>query len=98
MRPFVYERASDASAAINLAGGMPGQFLAGGTTLIDLMKLDVMRPEHVVDINALGGQLGQIAVTDKSLRLGSLVRMSQAADHPVVRRDFPIIEIGRAHV
>jgi xanthine dehydrogenase YagS FAD-binding subunit len=56
-----------------------------------LMKLDVMRPDCLVDINPLTEQLGQIAVTDKSIRLGGLVRMSQAADHPVIRRDFPMI-------
>src|SRR6266568_2822072 len=95
MRPFVYERVNDAGAAVNAAGPAPSQygstFLAGGTTLIDLMKLDVMRPERVIDINALKEQLGQISVTEKSLRLGGLVRMAQAADHPVIRRDFPVI-------
>src|SRR5438477_1374299 len=99
MRPFVYERADGATFAAILAatesrpeGDVTGtQFLAGGTTLIDLMKLDVMHPDRVVDINPLADRLGQIAVTDKSVRLGGLVRMSQAADHPTVRRDLPLI-------
>jgi xanthine dehydrogenase YagS FAD-binding subunit len=91
MRPFVYERVNDTGAAVNAASSEWNQFLAGGTTLIDLMKLDVMRPERVIDINALSEQLGQISVTEKSLRLGGLVRMAQAADHPVIRRDFPVI-------
>jgi len=91
MRPFIYERASDAVAAIHAADIASSQYLAGGTTLIDLMKLDVMRPERVVDINPLAERLGQINVTDKSIRLGGLVRMSQAANHPVLRRDFPVI-------
>ena len=58
MRPFVFERADSPAAAVLAAAGQAegdeeAQFLAGGTTLIDLMKLDVMRPEMVIDINAL---------------------------------------------
>ncbi len=58
MRPFLFERAGSPAAAVLAAAGRAegdeeAQFLAGGTTLIDLMKLDVMRPEMVIDINAL---------------------------------------------
>jgi xanthine dehydrogenase YagS FAD-binding subunit len=56
------------------------------------MKLDVMRPEMVIDINALErSALGHIEADGEHLRLGALVRMADAADHPVVRRDYPII-------
>jgi xanthine dehydrogenase YagS FAD-binding subunit len=52
----------------------------------------VLRPEHVVDINALArAQLGEIAVSENGLRLGALVRMAEAADHPAIRRDYPVI-------
>src|SRR5438270_13567 len=91
MRPFVYERVADPGAAVSTGDPSASEFLAGGTTLLDLMKLDVMRPERVIDINPLRDQLGQISITGKSLRLGGLVRMAQAADHPVIRRDFPVI-------
>lgn len=97
MRPFMFERAdSPAAAILAAAGGVQGagqaQFLAGGTTLIDLMKLDVMRPEMVIDINALERTaLGRIDADASRLRLGALVRMADAADHPVVRRDYPVI-------
>jgi len=100
MRPFVYERAVSVPDAIRAMGPDDSvasneasrQFLAGGTTLIDLMKLDVLRPEHVVDINALArAQLGEIAVSENGLRLGALVRMAEAADHPAIRRDYPVI-------
>ena len=64
MRPFAYERASDLTSAIATAGAAdrpsleaPIHFLAGGTTLLDLMKLDVMTPEVVVDINPLSPSL-----------------------------------------
>jgi xanthine dehydrogenase YagS FAD-binding subunit len=96
MRPFVYQRVADAAVALRSPREDAGEFvntsfLAGGTTLLDLMKLDVMRPARVVDINPLSDKLGQIIITDKSVRLGGLVRMSQAADHPALQRDFPVI-------
>jgi xanthine dehydrogenase YagS FAD-binding subunit len=101
MRPFRYEHAADRAQALHLAatpGAAPGahvaapvQYLAGGTTLIDLMKLDVMRPERLVDINALAGQHGEIRADGEGLRLGALVRMADAAEHPAVLRDYPVI-------
>jgi hypothetical protein len=64
----------------------------GGTTLIDLMRLDVMRPEHIIDINPLAASvLGRIDVADRGIRLGALVRMAQAADHPQIRRAAPAV-------
>jgi xanthine dehydrogenase YagS FAD-binding subunit len=99
MLSFDYRPASSRADAIRLANprlaGAPTsaaiQFLAGGTTLIDLMKLEVMRPAKVVDINALGEHLDEISVDENELRLGALARMSDAADHPGVRRDYPVI-------
>jgi xanthine dehydrogenase YagS FAD-binding subunit len=69
----------------------PVQFLAGGTTLIDLMKLDVMRPSILVDINPLGRQWSAIDVGDGNLRLGALARMSDVAAHPEIQRNYPLI-------
>jgi xanthine dehydrogenase YagS FAD-binding subunit len=104
MRPFQYVRAQDANGAMqsyklendptNVAASVNAatQYLAGGTTLIDLMKLDVMRPSTVTDVNALEKtQAGQIQFDDKGLRLGAMVRMSQAADHDAVKANFPVI-------
>jgi xanthine dehydrogenase YagS FAD-binding subunit len=102
MRPFVYARADSADAAIHAqqftetqtgaSVHAPAQYLAGGTTLIDLMKLDVMRPERVTDINPLAQTpSGHIDFGGRGLWLGALVRMSAAADHPDVRRNFPVI-------
>jgi xanthine dehydrogenase YagS FAD-binding subunit len=95
MRPFVYERVSDWAAATQAAGGpssVPVSYLAGGTTLVDLMKLDVMRPERVIDINALhDSRYGRIDFSQNGLRLGALVRMADAADHPDVRHHYPVI-------
>ena len=99
MRPFAYERASDAAAAVRLAARptrepptrAPAQFLAGGTNIVDYMRLDVMRPEVLVDLNGLQGQHGRIEAGPDGLRLGALARMADVADHPAVRRDYPVI-------
>ena len=97
MRPFAFEIAQTRADA-QLAGARKSsnrveatQFLAGGTTLIDLMKLDVMRPEKVVDINALAVDLGRIEIGQKGLRLGAMVRMAEAADHPEINRNYPAV-------
>lgn len=93
MRPFIYERAADAGTALQAAtSGGQTSYLAGGTTLIDLMKLEVMQPGRVIDINALDGTAhGRIDVDQNSLRLGALVRMADAADHPDIAQQYPVI-------
>jgi xanthine dehydrogenase YagS FAD-binding subunit len=98
MRSFNYQRASDADFAVQAiaAEKMPppmaqAQFLAGGTTILDLMKLDVMRPRTLVDVNDLANRYGAIEARGDMMHLGSFVRMSEAAEHPVLRRDFPVI-------
>jgi xanthine dehydrogenase YagS FAD-binding subunit len=100
MRPFQHVAVDSAQAAAQAATAAraasplqsPTQFLAGGTTLIDLMKLDVMRPQTLVDINPLErGPLGRVETENGSLRLGALVRMANAAEHPIVKRDYPVI-------
>lgn len=101
MRPFRYQRARDAGDAVGAAASaaQPGlaaveastQFLAGGTNLVDLMKLDVMRPTRVIDIKPLSQRHSEIELKDGALRLGGLTLMSEAADHPLIRREFPVI-------
>ena len=104
MRPFTYERIGSVKEAVQaqMSAGTaargaatvhaPGQYLAGGTTLIDLMKLDVMRPQSVTDINALDqSPSGHIIYDTKGLRLGALVRMSAAADNADIRKNYPVI-------
>jgi xanthine dehydrogenase YagS FAD-binding subunit len=104
MRPFDYFAAHDVSEAVRLlpdvaaTSGDPqaagrAQYLAGGTTLLDLMKLDVLRPRRIVDINGLAqaGDAGQIKVTGAGLRLGALVHMSDAAEHPEIKRNYPVL-------
>jgi xanthine dehydrogenase YagS FAD-binding subunit len=96
VRPFAYERAEDAVLASRhqTAQGQSDAkvtFLAGGTTLIDLMKLDVLRPERVVDITPLKSRYSQIEATPEGLRLGAFASMSAVEDHPDVKRDYPAV-------
>jgi xanthine dehydrogenase YagS FAD-binding subunit len=99
MRGFDYARAPDAASAIHATGAVgnapptlaSAQFLAGGTTLLDLMKLDVMRPRQVIDVNDLASQFGRIENDVRGVRLGAFVHMAEAAGHPVINRDYPII-------
>lgn len=88
MYPFQFSSAADESAAL-AAGAAGGRYIAGGTTLIDLMRQTVERPEHVVDINSLPYR--DIELSDNRLRIGSLARMTELAAHPDVRREFPMI-------
>ncbi|MBW8858049.1 MAG: FAD binding domain-containing protein, partial [Bradyrhizobium sp.] len=99
MRPFSYQRATDpgmAVQALSAAANNPltkatAQPLAGGTTLIDLMKLDVMRPAAIVDISPLARSWSAIEPGDDGLRLGALAKMSDVAAHAEIQRHYPVI-------
>lgn len=93
MRPFTYTRARTAvqAAAELRAGDHTSEYIAGGTTLLDLMKLDVMRPECVIDIVGLAGNYGAISLDPRDLRLGALVKMATAAAHPDIVRLYPVL-------
>ena len=98
MRPFTYERVADPAQASRAGretgqgqGDAPVQYLAGGTTLIDLMKLNVLQPERVVDITPLRARYSDIQAGPDGLRLGALATMAATADHPVVLRDYPAL-------
>lgn len=91
MKSFTYERAKSAEAAVASAAGTPSaKFLAGGTNLLDLMKLQIETPVHLIDVNRLG--LDTIETTPEGgLRIGALVRNTDLAAHPRVRRDYGIL-------
>ena len=87
--PFSYVRVGDNPDAV-LDTATPGsQLLAGGTTLIDLMRLGVMKPDRLLDINRL--PLAKIEETNQGLSIGALARNSDLAHHPAVRRRFPAL-------
>ena len=100
MQPFLYRRADDPMALVQIlareesAAGPPTsadtQFIAGGTTILDLMKLDVMRPKALVDINGVRG-LDRIEQSENDVRLGALARMADVAAHPLITSRYPVI-------
>ncbi|KJV34849.1 FAD binding domain-containing protein [Luteibacter yeojuensis] len=91
MKPFTYEKASSpAQAATAVARERGAKFIAGGTNLLDLMKIEVEAPPHLVDINGLG--LDAIAPTDEGgLRVGALVRNTDLAADARIRRDYGLL-------
>jgi xanthine dehydrogenase YagS FAD-binding subunit len=89
MYPFSFTKAADTREALD-AGRRGGRYVAGGTTLVDLMRETVERPETLVDIADL--PLRDVRVTERGgLRIGALVSMAEAAAHPKVRSLFPVI-------
>src|SRR6187455_3796871 len=91
MRAFTYERASSVEAAAKSAASNPqARFIAGGTNLLDLMKLEIETPAHLIDVNRLG--LDKIEPTaDGGLRVGALVRNTDLAADERVRRDYGVL-------
>jgi xanthine dehydrogenase YagS FAD-binding subunit len=91
VRPFDYERAVDAGAAVAAVAQRPGAaFLAGGTNLVDHMKLGVASPELLVDVSRL--PLDEVEeLPGGGLRVGANVRNSELAAHPLVRARYPML-------
>src|SRR2546421_10578564 len=97
MKTFEFIRPADSATAITTAAqdktaqqGADVRFIAGGTTLLDLMKLNVETPARVLDINRL--PLDKIEVTpDGGLKIGATVRNSDLANHPTVQRDYAVL-------
>ena len=88
MREFELVIADTAADAVKQSGGAP--FIGGGTTLLDLMKLDVMRPGKLVGITGIP-HLSGIELGDGSIRFGALTRMAEAARHPQVLQHYPVL-------
>lgn len=97
MQEFSFSRAKDVQQAVSAGANSPTaqqgatvRFVAGGTTLLDLMKLNVETPQTVIDINRL--PLDQVERTpDGGLKIGALVRNSDLAHHPAVQSDYPVL-------
>lgn len=90
MKPFDYVRALGPGDATAAAGHEGAAFIAGGTNLLDLMKLGVMTPSTLVDITHL--HLDRVETTeDGGLRIGALVTNSDLANHEAVRRDYAVL-------
>ncbi|WP_160006039.1 xanthine dehydrogenase family protein subunit M [Rhizobium sp. 18055] len=91
MKAFTYERPSSVEAAAKAAAANPdAKFIAGGTNLLDLMKLEIETPTHLIDVNGLG--LDKIEpTTEGGLRIGALVRNTDLASDTAVRRDYGLL-------
>jgi xanthine dehydrogenase YagS FAD-binding subunit len=91
MKSFTYERAKTPAEAASAAARIPNaKFIAGGTNLLDLMKLQIETPTHLIDVNHLA--LDRIETTaEGGLRIGALVRNTDLAADPRVRRDYGIL-------
>ncbi|MBB3398799.1 xanthine dehydrogenase family protein subunit M [Rhizobium sp. BK060] len=90
MRSFDYIPAENADSAIAEAAKPETRFLAGGTTLVDLMKLNVERPSRLVDLTRISG-LDTIEVTKDVIRIGALAKMSKVADHSDIKDAAPVL-------
>ncbi len=91
MKAFTYQRVTSPAEAASVAARIPGaKFIAGGTNLLDLMKLQIETPPHLIDVNGLS--LDTIEPTsDGGLRIGALVRNTDLAAHETVRRDYGVL-------
>jgi xanthine dehydrogenase YagS FAD-binding subunit len=93
MNPFQYTRSSAAASAIQALAKEPqAHLLAGGTNLIDLIKMGVVRPERLVDINPL--PMKSIEKTARGLHIGALATNSEVADHSLVLQDYPLLSLA----
>jgi xanthine dehydrogenase YagS FAD-binding subunit len=91
MKAFTYERARSAAAAAEAAARNPGaKFIAGGTNLLDLMKLEIETPTHLIDVNGLAFDKIE-ATPEGGLRIGALVRNTDLAADKRVRRDYALL-------
>lgn len=91
MKAFTYERASSVEAAAKAVASNPGaKFIAGGTNLLDLMKLEIETPTYLIDVNGL--ELDKIEATaEGGLRIGAMVRNTDLAADETVRRDYGLL-------
>jgi xanthine dehydrogenase YagS FAD-binding subunit len=90
MQSFAYERAATLAQAIGAAAEPDTAVIAGGTELLNWMKDGITAPRRLVDLNGLSG-LDGVAIDDRGLRIGALARMSDLAEHPAIRRDWPAV-------
>jgi xanthine dehydrogenase YagS FAD-binding subunit len=90
MRPFTYERATDSGAAVTAVSRAGAKYISGGTNLLDLMKLEIERPSHLVDISRL--PLKDIdELPDGGLRIGAQAANSDVAADGRVRTRYPVL-------
>ncbi len=91
MRAFTYERASDAAGAVRSAASTPGaRFIAGGTNLLDLMKLEIEQPSHLIDVSRLP-MADILDAASGGLSIGAAASNTAVASNPLVRARYPLL-------
>ena len=90
MRNFAYAKANDVPSAVVAGSGPSTAYLAGGTELLNSMRLGISEPERIVDLSGLSS-LNSIEATASRLRIGALTRLNDVALHPIVIRDYPVL-------
>ena len=92
--PFGYERATSVDHAIQLLEqlGPDSRLVAGGHSLLPMMKIRLAQPEHVIDINPLAGELGSISIDGDELVIGAMARHNDLLDSALVGEHFPILQ------
>ena len=92
MRPFTYERAENAEAAVKAAATHPdAKFIAGGTNLVDLMKLEIEHPAHLIDVGRIAALSGVADTAEGGLRIGAMASNSHVAADARVRSRYPVL-------
>jgi len=89
MHPFTFVRAPDTDGAVSAASAGDAAFVAGGTNLVDLMRLGVMQPRRIVDVNGL--PLADVEDAGGGIRIGALAKHTDVAYHALVRERFPLV-------
>lgn len=91
MIDFTYDKAQDPTSAVALLGS-DGKFLGGGTNLVDLMRENIEKPAHLVDVTGLSRQIEETPEGD--LRIGSAVSNTELANHPLVKSRYPLLTMA----
>jgi xanthine dehydrogenase YagS FAD-binding subunit len=89
MKPFSYAKTTKEDAALEAGARASSRYIAGGTGVVDLLRLGVETPDQLVDVNALGWS--QVESTPEGLRIGALVRNTELAYHPLVVAGYPVL-------
>lgn len=91
MQPFTYTRVAEPAQALAAGADAATMFLAGGTELLNWMRLGIVAPTALVDITRIGGLDRIEPLPDGGVRIGALVKLNDAAQHPLVVRNFPVL-------
>ena len=91
MEPFEYERVSSTGEALALASSSGSAFLAGGTELLNWMRIGIERPTKIIDIGRIESLSGIHETPSGALSIGALSKLNDIAQHPQVMRDYPVL-------